>query len=168
MKTIIMNSLLLAGAIMAIILLTVFVRPAPPTSGAAALDPGDSELSAGQGSYDFGTLSMAAGKVSYRFTVSNPTDQPITVNKVFTSCMCTKATLRNGSSQQGPFGMPGHGGAIPTIQEVIQPGVSAEVEAIYDPTAHGPAGVGKFARVVNVQTSDNKTLRLHIRGFVMP
>lgn len=168
MRDIIVKSLLMAGGIMAVVLLTVFVRPAPPADNASAADPGNSLLVSNETSYNFGTISMAGGKVTRRFVISNPTDQPITISKVFSSCMCTKVGLNNGASRQGPFGMPGHGGAIPAIQEVIRPGAQAEVEVIYDPAAHGPAGVGKFERYATIQTGDDRALRLFIRGFVTP
>ncbi len=109
--------------------------------------------------FDFGTISMAAGKVSHVFVVKNTGQTAITITKMYTSCMCTVATLVTLSDRRGPFGMPGMVGyEIPDIHEVLAPGEEARVEVTFDPAAHGPAGVGKLHRIIYLETgqgSDN-------------
>jgi len=125
-------------------------------------------LVAAEDSFDFGTVSMAAGKVSHVFKLKNESGAPVTITKLYTSCMCTIASLNHGGKKLGPFGMPGHGlGAIPVISETINPGEEAEVEAVFDPAAHGPAGVGPIDRVVFVEQGD-KSLQLQFKAVVTP
>ena len=114
-----------------------------------------SQLQIADDSYDFGTISMAKGKVSKIFTFQNNTAQAITAKKLYTSCMCTQATLAVADKTFGPFGMPAHG-FIPGIEATIAPGQEVQIEAIFDPAAHGPAGVGPIARQVILETSDGQ------------
>ena len=103
--------------------------------------------------FDFGTISMADGNVSYAFTVKNVGPEEVILSKLFTSCMCTKATLKIGDKKFGPFGMPSHV-AIPTIRAILSPQETAEVEAVFDPNAHGPDATGPIKRVITI-TSNN-------------
>lgn len=119
-------------------------------------------------SYDFGTISMKNGNVSRRFSLGNSTEKPITITRVTTSCMCTEAFLLNGELRAGPFGMPGHGGFAPTLRETIQPGESRIVEAVFDPAAHGPAGVGTIERAVFIEDADGGVQTLTFRALVTP
>src|SRR3989338_1285615 len=91
-------------------------------------------LAASERAFDFGSISMAAGKVSKTFTVKNGGDGPLAINKVYTSCMCTEATL----------------------------------EVVFDPAAHGPAGVGRIERVVYVEHSAGDLLEFQISAMVTP
>ncbi len=118
--------------------------------------------------YDFGSISMKDGNVSTEFTLTNPTTEDVTLSKVFTSCMCTNAFIvdPNGSAK-GPFGMPGHG-AVPPANEVIKAGESRIIRVVYDPNAHGPAGVGKINRFVTLTDSSGNTLQLEIKATVTP
>lgn len=109
--------------------------------------PVGSYLSVDNSFYDFGTISMAKGKVRTVFSLKNTTAETIVVEKLYTSCMCTSATLEINGERKGPFGMPSHK-AIPKINQQITPGTKAFVEVEFDPAAHGPAGVGKIERKV--------------------
>lgn len=124
-------------------------------------------LAAEETSYDFGAISMAAGKVKKVFTVKNTGAGPITISKLYTSCMCTTASLQTAAGAFGPFGMPGHG-FIPGIKAVIAPGESAQVEVVFDPAAHGPAGVGRIDRLISLESRDAATLQLAISANVTP
>lgn len=66
--------------------------------------------------------------------------------------------------------MQGHGGVIPKINVEVQPGETAEIEAVFDPAAHGPQGVGKVRRAVYVETdsSDTPEIQLSFEANVMP
>ena len=112
----------------------------------------DSSLIVSETFYDFGTISMKNGNVIKEFTVTNPTAEAITLEAVFTSCMCTTAFLVGpDGSMKGPFGMPGHGSAT-RLKETIGPGEEAEIEVVFDPAAHGPEGTGLIKRVVYAET----------------
>lgn len=128
---------------------------------------GPTVLIATEANFDFGTISMANGNVSHAFTVTNTGTESVTVNKLYTSCMCTTASIMNGTEKVGPFGMPGHAG-IPSIKVSLAPGASTQVEAIFDPNAHGPAGVGKIDRVVILENSAGKPLELGFSANVRP
>ncbi len=114
-----------------------------------------SQLQATESSFDFGSISMAKGKVNKIFTFKNNTASVITAKKLYTSCMCTKATFTKGDKVFGPFGMPAHG-IIPGFGQTIEPGQEAQVEVVFDPAAHGPAGVGPIERQAILETSDGQ------------
>lgn len=126
-----------------------------------------SKLAATETFFDFGTISMAKGKVTKAFTVKNTTSEPITVSKIYTSCMCTQASLVQGTNRRGPFGMPGHG-SVPTISEAVAPGAEAVVEVVFDPAAHGPSGVGPIQRNIFVESTDSGKLTLEFKANVTP
>lgn len=118
--------------------------------------------------YDFGKISMKDGLVTKEFTISNPTDQDITLSTVLTSCMCTKAFIIEPSgSVKGPFGMPGMG-YVPPANEVIKAGESRVIRVVYDPNAHGPAGVGRIDRFITLTDDAGGTVRLEIVANVTP
>lgn len=139
----------------------------PDTTGANVGQVGESKLVASESSYGFGSISMAAGNVTKRFTVRNEGSEPVTVRKLSTSCMCTTASLINGSRRIGPYGMPGHG-SVPTFSEIIVPGQEAVVEVVFDPAAHGPTGVGPVNRAVYVEDSTGAVLELTFTATVTP
>ncbi|OGG54632.1 hypothetical protein A3D62_00640 [Candidatus Kaiserbacteria bacterium RIFCSPHIGHO2_02_FULL_49_11] len=127
-----------------------------------------SELVTATALYDFGRISMKDGNVRTRFSVTNPTSRDITLKSIVTSCMCTEAFIVNGDLKRGPFGMPGHGGVVPKANEIIKAGETREIEVVYDPNAHGPAGVGPIGRFIYLIEEDEKTLELQIRAVVTP
>jgi len=118
--------------------------------------------------FDFGTISMAAGPVNYIFELKNTGNNPVTVKKIYTSCMCTTAYLDGGERRVGPFGMPGHGGPSGRASETIGPGESRRLQVIFDPAAHGPAGVGKIERLVVLEDNQGGTVELTIKAVVTP
>ncbi len=128
---------------------------------------GPAVLSASENSFDFGTVSMAAGLVKRDFLVKNAADKEIIISKIYTSCMCTEAVLKMNGESFGPFGMPGHG-AMPKLNKKIGAGEEAVVEVIFDPAAHGPAGIGMIERVVYLESSSGLPLELKIKANVVP
>jgi hypothetical protein len=138
-------------------------KAAAPAAKAAPAGP----LVAAKPSYDFGKISMAAGKVSHKYWISNESSAPVTINKIYTSCMCTEATLLTPSRKKGPFGMPGHG-VVPTISEPVAPGQAVQIEVVFDPAAHGPSGVGPIDRVVVIDNNAGRSLELRMAALVRP
>lgn len=129
---------------------------------------GRSGLVAPQPFYNFGTISMKNGDVSYDFTVTNPTDKDITVPTLVTSCMCTRALIiEPDGTTKGPFKMPGMG-YVPPADEIIKAGESRTIRVIYDPNAHGPAGVGPIDRFAILTDADGGTVQLEIKAVVTP
>ena len=127
----------------------------------------ESALVAEESQYDFGTISMAAGDVSHQFKIRNTGLEPVNIRKIYTSCMCTTAKLLMNGKSFGPYGMPGHG-MIPSLNQEIPAGGEAEMEVIFDPAAHGPAGVGKIERAVIIENDAADPLELLISANVTP
>jgi hypothetical protein len=129
----------------------------------------ESGLKSDEASFDFGTISMANGKVNHEFKITNSSDQPVTIKKIYTSCMCTAASFRLKEKTYGSFGMPGHGGsALTTANITLNSGESGNLNVIYDPNAHGPAGVGAIDRFVFVEDKNGGQLKLEIKTVVTP
>lgn len=130
-------------------------------------DSAQGEITTEENSFDFGSISMAAGKVSHSFKVKNESANPVKISKIYTSCMCTTATYIKGDKKMGPFGMPGHG-VVPKINQIIEPGAEAVIEVTFDPAAHGPAGVGKIDRVVYIEGETDLLAQFGISATVTP
>ena len=117
--------------------------------------------------YNFGSVSMLKGNVEHEFEITNTTDADLIVNKAETSCMCTRAILRLPDGKEiGPFSMPGHGFS-PSVDIIIHKGEKLIVRAIFDPAAHGPAGIGKIERVVILGTNKGQVV-MQFRAEVTP
>ena len=127
-----------------------------------------SALAAAETFYDFGKISMKNGNVEKTFEIVNPTGKDITLASLTTSCMCTTAFIVNGGTRRGPFGMPGHGGPVPRANEVIPAGGKLGIAVVYDPNAHGPAGVGPVNRLVYLVDDDGGKLELEVKANVTP
>ena len=163
------------GIVIALLFLGGFVLIARPSTPTTVSTPPTSSyqgaiigaLSAEEGQFDFGSVSMAKGKVLHEFKMKNTTEADITIGKLYTSCMCTTATLEMGGKKFGPYGMPGHG-FVPSIGEVIRPGEEATVSAVFDPAAHGPAGVGRIERSIIVENSAGEPVEFGFVAVVTP
>ncbi|MDO8676696.1 MAG: DUF1573 domain-containing protein [Candidatus Azambacteria bacterium] len=128
-----------------------------------------SAFSATESFFDFEKISMAKGNVSHDFSIKNSGSKPINITKVYTSCMCTTAILRMSSGKElGPYGMPGHGGFAPAINQTIMPGEEVTVKTVFDPAAHGPAGVGLIERAVYIENDFGKPVVFQFKAVVTP
>ena len=82
--------------------------------------------------------------------------------------MCTSAYINEpDGSKKGPFGMSGMG-HVPPANEIIKAGETRDIEVVYDPASHGPAGVGSIDRFVYLQDSTGGIVQLEIRAQVTP
>lgn len=125
------------------------------------------KLTAEETLYNFGKISMRDGNVSKIFKVTNSGASDVKLTEVSTSCMCTAAyILRDDGSKLGPFGMPGHGDG--KAGEIIPVGESRNIEVVYDPNAHGPAGVGLVDRFIYLEDENGQKLELEIKASVTP
>lgn len=160
------ETLIIVGVTLAALIGLVFLaQPRQSQSVTAPSQP--TVLTADEAAYDFGTISLAAGKVKKTFAISNPGAAPVTLTRLYTSCMCTTAALQIGERWQGPFGMIGHG-FMPSFKETILPDETAAVSVTFDPAAHGPAGVGLIERAVYLENSAGGPLILTIKANVTP
>ncbi|MBI4294305.1 MAG: DUF1573 domain-containing protein [Betaproteobacteria bacterium] len=152
------------------VIITGIPKPAPNTPAntpVAVESRSNGAFTVSETKYDFGKISMAAGKVTHRYRIANAGADPIVIRKLYTSCMCTTAALVKGVRKFDPYGMPGHG-AIPTLNESLAPKEVALIEVVFDPAAHGPAGVGPIERVVTVENSSGQPLELAFSAVVTP
>lgn len=183
------RNLALGAAVIAVgLAIAVFVakpgsRPATPANPAPAVAlpaagtpavanpvapvPAAGGLQARETAFDFGSISMAAGKVTHRFWFRNEGGDSVLIRRIYTSCMCTTATLVKGMKIINSYGMPGHG-PLPEVNESLKPGEAAYVDVVFDPAAHGPAGLGPTQRVVTIERGSGRPLELHFAANVRP
>ena len=165
-------SLIVVAAVIAIIAASPGFRTAGPASHAspasapAAARPA-AALTAREAQFDFGPISMAAGNVSHRYWFGNDSAAPVLLQRIYTSCMCTTATLVKGMRVVGRYGMAGHG-PLPEVNETLAPGEAAYVDVMFDPAAHGPAGLGRTERVVTLEPAAGNSLQLGFTANVRP
>ena len=147
--------------------------PAAPVSAAPAVAFPSTAIRAPDGlqareiDYDFGSISMAAGKVTHRFWFRNEGAASVLMRRIYTSCMCTAATLVKGMKIINTYGMPGHG-PLPAVNESLMPGEAAYLDVVFDPAAHDPAGLGPTQRVVTIESDAGQPLELHFAANVRP
>lgn len=110
-----------------------------------------SNVTLNKSDFDFGNIPIHGGKVSTAFKVTNEGDEPVTLTKVTTSCMCTDATI-DGKT----FGLH----MDPVANIIIAPKSSKDVTVTYDPLAHGDKAVGPVTRVVAITTNSSVTPNL--------
>jgi len=147
---------------------TVASRSTAPASSVGAPARSTGALRARETNFNFGSISMAAGKVTHRYRFRNAGAEPIVLGKMYTSCMCTSAALVKSSGRKfAPVGMPGHT-PIPSLNETLQPNEEAMVEVVFDPAAHGPAGVGPIDRIVTIEHNAGQPLELAFTANVTP
>lgn len=155
-------------AVIALVVIIWIARPDSQTNNTTSISPNSAgSLSAEEKSFDFGAISMASGKVRRSFKIKNTGVEPVVIEKIYTSCMCTAALLMMNGREFGPYGMPGHG-FIPGINEKMESGGEAIIEVIFDPAAHGPAGVGPIQRIVIIENDTGQPLELGFSAFVTP
>jgi len=127
-----------------------------------------SALTASSTLYDFGSISMKDGNVTKEFVFTNSSDQDIAIRGLETSCMCTSALLVDpDGSTKGPFGMGGMGGMTVT-NDIVKAGENRTLRVVYDPNAHGPAGLGAIDRFITVTDASGAALLFEIKAEVTP
>lgn len=124
-------------------------------------------LTADHSSFVFGEISMANGVVQHIFPLKNSETGDSLIGKIYTSCMCTTASLIVDGQEKGPFGMPGHG-PVPKINQTVKSGETAELKIEFDPAAHGPAGVGKITREIYLEIPGKGKQTFSFTAMVTP
>ena len=124
-------------------------------------------LAGTESAYDFGEVSMATGLVNHEFVLRNNSSAPVKIGRAETSCMCTTVYLKTGGKEVGPFGMAGHSGIGNNANLTISPSEELIVRTVFDPAAHGPAGVGQVERQVILEVGDTP-LMLSFSAVVTP
>lgn len=117
-------------------------------------------LTAQHQNFDFGVIPMYEGNVFHNFELKNESEELVTIEKIYTSCACTTALIyESNGNKHGSFGM--HGVQKTNIE--IAAGESVIVEAIFDPAAHGPAGVGLAQRSIYIETNSASSPKIELR-----
>jgi len=143
-------------------------KPATVASRSTGSASSAGTLTAPATKFNFGSIPMSGGKVTHRYWIRNASTEPILIRKMYTSCMCTSAALVKSSGKKfDPVGMPGHA-PIPTMNEPMAPKEEAIIEVVFDPAAHGPAGIGPIDRVVTIENSAGQPLELAFTANVTP
>lgn len=158
------------GAGIAVLVLGGLIWIARPGSSSNAASPAESSATLvveETSNYDFGAISMAAGKVKHQFKIKNTGSEVVIINKIYTSCMCTTASLVVEGKQFGPYGMPGHD-TIPRIDQAVDSNEEAVIEVTFDPAAHGPAGVGLIQRAITIENNAGQPVELQFTAMVTP
>lgn len=109
-----------------------------------------------QTNFDWGRINMKGGNVSKTFTIKNTGTDILKLTNIKTSCHCTKAQVKTGSSSSPLFGM----NSISSWIGEVPPGQQAQLEVVFDPAYHGPQGVGPISRLVSVETNDASSSRI--------
>lgn len=164
------NKNTIVGVVIGLVILAglIFWSRALETNVVTAVsNSGPTTLVASEPNFDFGALSMAAGKVSHMFDLTNVSSAPVVIKSLYTSCMCTEANLIMGDKKIGPFGMIGMA-YNPVINTTVPAGATVAVEAVFDPAAHGPAGIGHIERQINIQIADSQDVVLNFQAQVNP
>lgn len=140
----------------------IFVNKDSNVATSSYIEYSASVLSATEDRFDFNLISMKDGNVTHQFEIRNDGKETVIIKKVYTSCMCTTALIIDSFNKKyGAFGMQGHGISSKTNIE-INAGESAFVEAIFDPAAHGPSGVGLVRRSIYIETNSAQSPKLEL------
>lgn len=104
-------------------------------------------------SFDFKDIPYSGGNVQHEYKIKNVGEKSLEIANLATSCMCTKVFFQKGAEKSPEFGMKGHT-ASSNWKGSLAPGEEGLVIAVFDPTAHGPQGVGPISRLVSLGTND--------------
>lgn len=106
-----------------------------------------------ESSFDFKDVKYSGGNVKHGFKIKNMGTKDLTIANMATSCMCTTVSFQTEKVKSPEFGMKGHSSESNWIG-MLKPQEEAQIVANFDPTAHGPQGVGFISRVVSFETND--------------
>ena len=124
----------------------------------------NTKLIAQENQFDFGQIALTGGKARHNFIVKNDGGESVKINKIFTSCMCTTAVFKDKNGQiMAEFGMPGHGAGPASTNLEVGAGEEATIEAVFDPSVHGPAGVGLNQRSIFIETNSKTDPKLELK-----
>ncbi|MCL5784921.1 MAG: DUF1573 domain-containing protein [Patescibacteria group bacterium] len=125
----------------------------------------NAKASVDQKDFDWGNIPYGGGNVSKNFTIKNAGTDALKLTNIKTSCHCTQAQVNIDGSLSPYFGM----NTVSSWVGEVQPGKEAILTVIFDPSYHGPSGIGPINRFVSVETNDpnNKTLEFNLTGTVV-
>ncbi len=102
--------------------------------------------------FDFKDILYSKGDAIHKFKIKNIGDKPLSIANMATSCHCTKVFFKNIKGESPKFEMKG---SVPSNWVgIINPGEEGQVVSDFDPTFHGPQGVGPISRIISFETND--------------
>jgi len=120
--------------------------------------------------FSFGKISQKNGNVETEYKLTNTGNSDIYVNRLYTSCLCTKAQITFSDGSKSTLnGMLDHGpNSDLLIGKSIKAGKTVKIKAIFDPNAHGPQGVGFIKRNITLETNlkTNPTIQVSLDADV--
>lgn len=103
--------------------------------------------------FDFKDIPYSGGNAVHGFKVKNVGDKELRVANLATSCACSKVFFKSNKGESPKYSMKGMSPPSDWVG-VLNPGEEGEVVAIFDPTYHGPQGVGPISRIASFETND--------------
>lgn len=161
---------MILGTALILVLGVTWISKSGQDNKSAAQEKTSGKLTIAENDFELGEISMKNGNVYREYQLSNNSQEPVTITKMNTSCMCTKAQLKEGEETlTGWAGMSGHSTGTLYPNQTVNPGETVTVVANFDPNAHGPDATGPIHRTVNIQTNSktNSTLSLNFSGNVI-
>ena len=153
-----------------IIGLAIFVSgfSSTTTTKATVSKTAGAKISVDHSSKKVGNIPYGGGNLIHVFPIKNAGTKDLEIANIATSCMCTKAYLKQGDNKSEGFGMKGMS-ASSSWKGIIKPGETAEIIADFDPTYHGPQGTGPVSRSVSFETNDpdNPYVEVSFEGEVV-
>ncbi len=111
-------------------------------SGVEAKPKGGALLTADRLTYDFGVINSRGGDVHCTFTVTNKGNEPLVIERVVTSCSCTKANIS---------------------RKPLAPGESREMKVTYE-VKKMPIGLFSKSILIFSTSRDEDMMRFTITG----
>jgi len=138
------------------------------TTKATVSKTAGAKISVDHSSKKVGDIPYSGGNFIHVFPIKNAGTKDLEIANIATSCMCTKAYLKQGDNKSEGFGMKGMS-ASSAWKGIIKPGETAEIIADFDPTYHGPQGTGSVSRMVSFETNDpdNPYVEVSFEGEVV-
>ena len=153
-----------------IIGLAIFVSgfSSTTTTKATVSKTAGAKISVDHSSKKVGNIPYGGGNLIHVFPIKNAGTKDLEIANIATSCMCTKAYLKQGDNKSEGFGMKGMS-APSNWKGIIKPGETAEIIADFDPAYHGPQGTGPVTRIVSFETNDpdNPYVEVSLEGDVV-
>lgn len=104
-------------------------------------------------SFDFKDIPYSGGNAVHEFKIKNAGDKELKIANIYTSCACSKGYFKSAKGESPKFGMKGMSPPSDWTG-ILNPGEEGQVVAEFDPTYHGPQGVGPISRIVSIETND--------------
>lgn len=114
-----------------------------------------------------GNIGYSNGILYHSFPIKNTGTKDLEIANMVSSCMCTKVFLKAEGKNGPEFGMKGMS-APSSWKGILKPGEKGEIIAAFDPTYHGPQGIGPVSRTASFETNDpnNPYVELSFEGTV--